>query len=77
MASRSVFSKVFNYIKNYGKPDPKKPFCLGGVMIGTFVVASLTVLAFRFHVGYLCIFLIGEYKETYEYWKYQFERSKK
>lgn len=75
MANRSNLSRLFNYVKNYGKPDESKPFSLSGLMLSTFIILSLSVLAFRFHVGFLCVLLIGEYKENIEYWRYQFKRT--
>lgn len=70
MAIKSVLNKVFNYVKNYGKPDPKAPFSSFGLFIGTLIVLFLTWLPVHFGYGWLCVFLIGEYKEAFEYWKY-------
>lgn len=69
MANTSVFSKVISYCKNYGKPKANERVIPKAVCLAMFILVSLTVLAFRFHVPYLCILLIGEYKEQYEYTK--------
>lgn len=76
MANTSVLNKVFNYVKNYGKPKEGERVYRLAVFLSLFVLASLTTLAFRFHVGYLCILLIGEYKEQYEYLKALSNQSK-
>lgn len=75
MANSSVFSKVINYCKNYGKPDPKKGVIAKAVYLSLFIITGLTVLAFRFHLPYLCVLLIGEYKEQYEYTKALFRQQ--
>lgn len=70
MANRSVLNKVFNYVKNYGKPRENEPFSSFGLFIGTLIVLFLTWLPAHFGCSWLCIFLIGEYKESFEYWRY-------
>lgn len=75
MANTSVFSKVINYVKNYGKPDEGEKVIPMAVYVSLFIIAGLTILAFRFHVGFLCILLIGEYKEQYEYLKVLFKQK--
>lgn len=76
MANTSVFSKVINYCKNYGKPEPNRRMIAKAVYLSLFIITGLTVLAFRFHVPYLCVLLIGEYKEQYEYIKALFRQQK-
>lgn len=76
MANKSVLNKVFNYVKNYGKPKEGERVYRLAVFLSLFVLTSLTALAFRFHVGYLCVLLIGEYKEQYEYLKALSNQSK-
>lgn len=76
MANKSVLNKVFNYVKDYGKPKEGERVYRLAVFLSLFVLTSLTVLAFRFHVGYLCILLVGEYKEQYEYLRALFRQPR-
>lgn len=75
MANTSIFSKVINYVRNYGKPKAEEEVIPKAVCLAMFIIVSLTVLAFRFKVPYLCILLIGEYKEQYEYTKAMLKQS--
>lgn len=76
MANTSILNKVYKYVKNYGKPKENERVYPFAVYFSLFIIASLTVLAFRFHVEYLCVLLIGEYKEQYEYLRVLLKQSK-
>lgn len=76
MANTSVSNNVIDYVRNYGKPKEGERVYRLAVFLSLFVLTSLTVLAFRFHAGYLCILLVGEYKEQYEYLRALFRQPR-
>lgn len=75
MANTGVLNKVLNYVRNYGKPEEGRPISSFGLSIGTLIVLFLTWLPVHFGYTWLCIFLVGEYKETFEYWRYVLTRG--
>lgn len=70
MRIQSVFQKVFNYTKNYGKPKEGDVVNYGGVILALIIIVFLTWLAFHCGVWYLSLLLVGEYKENYELFRY-------
>lgn len=63
----SFIETAWNYAKNYGKPDAGQPLNLSGIISAFFILLAITLTAFYFHAGFLCILLTGEYKEWYEH----------
>ena len=70
MANTSVLKKFLDYVKDYGKPNPKEKFSMFGVFVGNLIVLGITWAFVHFGYTWLCLFLIGEYKEVFEYWRY-------
>lgn len=66
----SVLSKVFDYVKNYGKPKEGDVVNYAGVFTALIIIVFLTWLAFHFGVWYLSLLLLGEYKENWEMFRY-------
>lgn len=66
----SVLSKVFNYVKDYGKPKEGDVVNYAGVFTALIIIVALTWLAFHFGVWYLSLLLLGEYKENWEMFRY-------
>ncbi len=62
--------KFLDYVKDYGKPNPEEEFSMFGVFVGTLIVLGITWAFVHFGYTWLCLFLIGEYKENFEYWRY-------
>lgn len=62
-----LIENAWNYAKNYGKPDDGQPLNLSGLILSAILL--LTITAVLIHVGlwFVCVFLIGEYKEFGEH----------
>lgn len=59
----------YRWWADLGKPDKGENVYGFSVFVSTLILLWLTWLPIHFHVWYLCVFLIGEYKEDFEYWR--------
>ena len=60
---------VYQWWANLGKPEKNEQVTGLPLFFATLIILLLTWLPIHFHAWYLCAFLIGEYKENFEYWR--------
>ena len=61
--------QIYQWWENLGKPEDETKVTGLPLFFATLIILLLTWLPIHFHVWYLCALLIGEYKESFEYWR--------
>lgn len=70
MKTKVFLKRMIAYAKNYGRPKEGERISVPGIFAGSLIVLLLTWLPVHFGCPWLCILLIGEYKESFEYWRH-------